>query len=94
MKRREIRFFIDPATDQPHIYEHNIDESEVQEILSKPLKDEPSRDNSRIALGKTVDGRYLKVIYSPDEDGVGIFVITAYDLTGNALAAFRKRLRR
>ena len=69
-------------------------ESEVEEILAHPLKDEPGRDNSRAALGKTFDGRYLKIVYSNDEDGLGIFVITAYDLTGNALAALRRRLRR
>jgi hypothetical protein len=28
-----IRYFIDPATSLPHIYEHGISESEVEEIL-------------------------------------------------------------
>ena len=33
-----LRFYIDPATDEPHIYEHGIDEAEVEDILTKPVK--------------------------------------------------------
>lgn len=39
-------------------------------------------------------GRYLKVIYSQDDDGEGIFVITAYDLPRRQLRALQRRLRR
>ena len=35
-------------------------------------------------LGQTSAGRYLQVIYSPDEEPGGVFVITAYELTGKA----------
>jgi hypothetical protein len=45
-------------------------------------------------LGQTAAGRYLQVIYVPDEDGEGIFVITAVDLQGKAKKAFRRRQRR
>lgn len=91
---REIRFYIDPHTDQPHIYNHGVTEDEVQEILHHPIREEPNRENSRIAVGRTHGGRFLKVIYSEDDDGVGVFVITAYDIRGNALRALRRHMRR
>ena len=34
-----IRYYIDPATGLPHIYEHGISESEVEEILDNPTQD-------------------------------------------------------
>jgi hypothetical protein len=46
----------------------------------------------RIALGQTGSGRFLRVIYVPEPNGV--FVITAYDLTGKPLAAYRRRRRK
>ena len=91
---KELRYFIDPATGQPHIYNHNVDESEVEEVLRRPRKHQPGGENSRIALGQTSAGRFLKVIYSEDQEDAGLFVITAYDLRGKALAALRRRLRR
>jgi hypothetical protein len=39
-------------------------------------------------------GRYLKIVYSPLRAEKGIFVITAYELTGKELKAFRRRRRR
>jgi hypothetical protein len=46
----------------------------------------------REAIGQTNAGRYLFVLYKPSDDGV--FVITAYELKGNDLTAFRRRRRR
>ena len=45
-------------------------------------------------LGRTSAGRYLQVIYVPDEIPDGDFVITAYELMGKAKKAFRRRQRR
>ncbi len=53
----------------------------------------PGRD-SRIKLGQTAAGRYLQVIYVPDEDPESVFVITAYELQGKARTAYRRRQRR
>jgi hypothetical protein len=91
---RDIRYHLDPATGQPHIYDHGVDESEVEEVLAYPQEDGQSKEGARVAIGRTFAGRILKIIYSPDEDNMGIFVITAYDLTGKALLAFRRRNRR
>lgn len=35
----KIRFYIDPETDLPHIYNHNVFENEVEEILASPSED-------------------------------------------------------
>jgi hypothetical protein len=45
-------------------------------------------------MGKTDAGRYLRIIYAPDPEPDSVFVITAYDLTGKPLAAFKRRQRR
>ncbi|MDB5301797.1 MAG: hypothetical protein JWO87_3460 [Phycisphaerales bacterium] len=89
-----LRFYIDEDTELPHIYQHNITEQEVREVLRSPLEQIKGRRDSLIALGRTRAGRYLKVIFSPDEDGEGIFVITAFEPTDNEVHALRRRLRR
>ncbi len=35
-----------------------------------------------------------QIIYVPDEEGDGIFVVTAYEIRGKPLRAYRKRRRR
>jgi len=45
-------------------------------------------------LGQTGSGRYLQVLYVPDEDSESVFVITAYELQGKAKKAYRRRRRR
>lgn len=88
------RFYIDPATGLPHIYDHQVDEDEVMEVLEKPGEDRSGRDGSRIALGHTSSGRYLRVIYVPDPEPNSVFVITAYDLAGKPLTGYRRRKRK
>ena len=86
-----IRYYIDPLTDKPHIYNHSVSENEVKDILSKPGEDRSGRDGSRVALGQTRAGRYLRVIYVLDPKPKSIFVITAFDLTGKPLIAYKRR---
>lgn len=64
------------------------------EILESPFEDRAGREGSRIALGQTSSGRYLRVIYVPDPEPDSVFVIAAYDLTGKPLAALRRRRRK
>jgi len=90
----QARFYIDPATGSPHIHDHRVDEDEVIEVLGKPTEDRAGRDGARIALGKTAAGRHLRLIYVPDPELESVFVITAYELTGKPLAAFRRRRRK
>lgn len=90
----DVRYFIDPDTGRPHTYGHRVAEAEVEQVLSGPGEDFPSARDSRMKLGRTSAGRYLQVIYVPDEDPDSVFVITAYDLHGKAKKAFRRRQRR
>jgi hypothetical protein len=56
--------------------------------------DRAGREGSRVAIGRTRGGRYLRGIYVPDGDLASVFVITAYELTGKPLIAYRRRRRR
>ncbi len=90
----DVRFYRNPITDLPHVYDHGVDEAEVEWVLNRPFEDGPSSGGTRQALGQTAVGRHLRVIYVPDEVGDGVFVVTAYPLTGRPLKAFRRRKRR
>lgn len=89
-----VRYYVDPETGEPHIYNHDVSESEVEEILERPGEDRSGRDGARVALGKTPGGRFLRVIYVPDSKPESVFVLTAYDLKGKPLLAYRRRMRR
>ena len=89
-----IRFYIDPRTGQPHIYNHAVDENEVEDVLTKPGEDRPGREGSRVAVGQTQAGRYLRIVYVIDPQPNSVFVITAYELKGKPLTAYRRRRRR
>ena len=90
----DLRYHLDPDTDLPHIYGHGVTEAEVEFVLRHPGEDRAGREGPRHTLGQTASGRYLHVIYVPDEEGDGIFVVTAYDLGGKPLQAYRRRGRR
>jgi len=90
----KLRFYIDPGTNLPHIYNHQVNEIEVEDVLERPGEDRPGSGGSRMAMGQTRDGRYLRVIYVPDPQPDSIFVITGYELTGKPLVAYRRRRRR
>ena len=90
----EVRFYIDPESGEPHIYRHDVSKEEVREILTRPIEDRVGREGSRVAVGRTHAGRYLRVIYVPDPEPQSVFVITAYELGPNAKRALRRRRRR
>jgi len=71
-----------------------VEEEEVEEVLANPGEDRPGRGGARLAIGQTVNGRYLKVVYVRDTKPDSIFVITTYELRGKALFAYRTRRRR
>jgi hypothetical protein len=89
-----LRFFRDSATGEPHIYQHDVTEEEVEDVLRRPGDDFPGREGSRIALGQTRDGRHLQIVYAPDPGRSDAFVITAYELRGKPLAAYKRRQRK
>lgn len=90
----DFRYYIDAETGLPHIYNHSVSEDEVEEALLRSSEDRQGYDGARIAIGQTEAGRYLKIIYVPDPEPDSVFIITAYDLIGKPLAAYRRRRRR
>lgn len=90
----EVRFYIDPETGLPHIYNDGVTEAEVRQVLRTPGLIFRGERDSRLKSGQTEAGRYLQVVYCPDPSGESVFVITAYALTGKALKAYRRRQRR
>jgi hypothetical protein len=90
----DIRYYLDPDTGLPHIYGHGVTEAEVEDVLRATGDDLPGQRNSRIRLGQSTAGRYLQVIYVPDDDGIGVFVITAFEPTEKAKQAYRRRRRK
>jgi len=97
---KDFRYYTDADSGLPHIYQHNVTEDEVEEVFrNRPLTghcraSENDGSTTRFAIGKTTDGRNLKIIYVPDDDRIGVFIITAYDIRGKELRAFRRRMRR
>ena len=89
-----IRFNSDRETGLLHIYNHDVSEDEVEDVLLNPGEDWAGRGNSRVTIGQTQSGRYLQVIYVRDPQPNSIFVITAYELKGKPLTAYRRRQRR
>ena len=89
-----IRFYEDAETRLPHILGHGVTEEEAMQVLRGPGEDLPARGDSRMKLGQTAVGRHLQVIYVPDVDPDSVFVVTAYELRGKAMAAYRRRQRR
>ena len=90
----KVRYYIDPQTDVPHIYNHDVSEPEVEQVLKRPAEDFPADNGARAAIGSTSAGRLLRVLYVPDAEPNIVFVITAYDVRGKQLLAYRRRRRR
>jgi hypothetical protein len=76
------------------IYGHAVTEREVEDVLGRPIEDRPGREGSRVAIGQTRGGRFLRVIYVPDGLPGSVFVITAYELGRKALRALRRRRKK
>ena len=89
----DIRFYLDPDTGLPHIYGHGVTEGEVEQVLRASGGDIQGSRGSRMKLGRTSAGCYLQVIDRPTRNR-SVFVITAYELTGKAKRAYRRRRRR
>jgi hypothetical protein len=87
----QIRFLIDGDSELPHIYNHGVKEQEAIDVIERPGLLLNGVRGSLIALGQTAAGRYLKVIYRDLRDE--LLVITAFDLDGKALKAYRRRRR-
>ena len=73
----DLRFRTDPETGLPHVYDHGVQECEVEDVLENPGEVRRSRRGSRIAHGQTRAGRYLRVVYTLTPATGQVLVITA-----------------
>ncbi len=89
----DVRYYIDPETTQLHIYGHGVTEAEVEWVFRNAGEERAGSGDSRHALGQTEAGRYPRVIYVPDPEPDSVFVVTAYELRGKPLQAYRRRQR-
>lgn len=92
----DIRFHTDAESGLAHCYaQHGITEREVIAVLRRPAERFGKRrgEEALVADGRTDEGRYIRVIYREYPDRGYLFVITAYEMTGNAKRAFRRRRR-
>ena len=89
-----MRFYVDSETGEPHIYGHKVSEEEAADVLRNAGEDRLGSEGTRVAIGRTRAGRYLRVVYVPDPQPESVFVITAYELRGKPPAAYQRRRRR
>lgn len=90
----KLRFYMDRDSGLPHIYDHGVREDEVEQVLRHRGEDRAGKEGSRVAIGRTEAGRFLRVIYVPEPEPDSAFVVTAYELTGKPLLAYRRRRRK
>jgi hypothetical protein len=38
----ELRFWIDPETDLPHVFNHGVTEEEVRQVMARPAEEIPA----------------------------------------------------
>ncbi len=69
-------------------------EVEVEDVLARPGEERQVGENARVATGQTRAGRYLRVVFVVDDVDNSALVVTAYDLRGRPLTAYRRRRRR
>ena len=48
----KTRFYIDPETDLPHIYKHDVQEDEAEDLLIHPVEDRRGKEGSRVAINR------------------------------------------
>ena len=69
-------------------------EDEDEFVLDTSGDDRRGSEDSRVCTGPTRGGRLIRIIYIPDDNGDGLFVITAYTLSGKQKSAARRRSKR
>jgi hypothetical protein len=74
----DIRFYLDDSG-LPHTHKHYVTEPEVEEVLQGPLEDRSGVEGTRVAIGQTAAGRFIRIVYVLEQDRDALFVLTAYD---------------
>ena len=86
----KIRFSRDPETELSRC-QTGVKEEELADVLARPGEDRAGREGSRVAMGRAGSGRYLRVIYVAEPERDSVYVITAYELRGKRLLAYKGR---
>ena len=89
----QIEFYVEPDG-TVHIHRHAVSEDDVAEVLDNKPETRKEADGSQIALGMTLDGRFLRVVYLPNQESGTIFVITAFEPGRTTKRGWRRRQRR
>jgi hypothetical protein len=69
----KIRYNVDADTGLPHVYRHNVSEDEIEDVLRDPIERRRGDGDSQVLIGRTAQGRFLRVIVSVDRDD-GVFL--------------------
>jgi len=56
----DLRFYPDPETAEPHIYNHGVSEEEVEEVLEDPSEERPGKNNARSGARKRLRDHRLR----------------------------------
>lgn len=89
-----LRYYVDREPASRTFYNHDVSETEVEDVLTRPIEDRVGDAGSRVVIGQTEAGRYLRVVYVPDPLPDSAFIIIGYELGPRALKALRRRRRR
>ena len=66
MKVTQFRYYIDPETDEPHIYNHDVTEEAVEEDFLSGGETRREGGGVYARIGPTEDGRLLRIIFRKD----------------------------
>ena len=78
---------------EAHIAKHNVEPSEVEEVVNtRPQWEHAGAEESILVYGQTAAGRYLLVVLSESADGRW-YVATSRDLTTTEMRTFREKGR-
>ncbi len=58
----KIWICIEPETDFPRTYRHDMNQGDVEDVLARSCEDRPGKEDSRVAMGQTQAGRHIQVI--------------------------------
>ncbi len=47
----KFRFYIDPESGAPHIYQHGVTEDEVADVIENPGEDRSRSESARVVVG-------------------------------------------
>ncbi|HEY1186558.1 MAG TPA: hypothetical protein VGE74_02825 [Gemmata sp.] len=94
-----MRFYREELWNRPTarvlaIHGNDVVEKHAYAVLAHPGENLPGFDGCGMALGQIMPREsYLRVLYVPDPDSGGVFVLTAMRLRGAVLRACRARQR-